>query len=68
MPINEKAALIADIKRLMNPIKPVRSSYDSNLANKVVDKLLVRIGIIAIIGLLGYIIIKDSFHNKSCKC
>ena len=68
MPNIEKTDLIADIKRLMSPEPRRQSSYDSFTANKVVDKLLVRLGIIAIIGLLGFMVIRDSVRNKQCKC
>jgi len=67
MPTNEKNDLIADIKRLMNPAPVRQYGYDSFVANKVVDKLLIRLGIIAIIGLLGFIIIKDSVRSKQCR-
>lgn len=67
MPDNEKTALINDIRRLMNPIPRRQPSYESYTANKVVDKLLIRLGIIAIIGLLGYIVIRDSTQNRRCR-
>lgn len=67
MPSNEKTDLIADIKRLMSPVQYRQPRYDSYTANKVVDKLLIRLGIIAIIGLLGYIVIRDSTRNKQCR-
>ena len=68
MSTSEKSNLIADIKRLMNPPALRQSGYESFTANKVVDKLLVRLGIVAIIALVGYLVIKDSVRNKSCKC
>ncbi|MEE9378846.1 MAG: hypothetical protein V3V33_12515 [Candidatus Lokiarchaeia archaeon] len=67
MPNNEKSNLIAEIRGLMNPIQCRQPSYNSYTANKVVDKLFVRFGIIAIIGLLGYIIIKNSTNNNKCR-
>ena len=68
MPSNEKTALINDIRKLMSPIPRRQPSYDSYTANKVVDKLLIRLGIIAIVGLLGYIIIRDSTQKRLCRC
>ena len=65
LPSNNKNKLIADIKELMNPIRHRQPRYESSYtANKVVDKLFVRLGIVTIIALLGYIIIKKSTNNK----
>ncbi len=52
----------------MIPMRRQTRSYDSFTANKVVDRLLLRLGIIAIIGLLGFIVIRDSTRNKNCRC
>ena len=68
MPSDEKNVLIADIQRLLRPQQRSQPRYDSFTANKVVDKLLVRLGIIAIVGLLGFIIIRDSTRDKKCRC
>ena len=67
MSSNEKVDLITDIKRLMSPVQYRQPRYDSYTANKVVDKLLIRLGIVAIIGLLGYMIIRDTTRNKQCR-
>ena len=68
MPSNEKNALIADIKRLMGPQLRRQPSFESYTANRIVDKLFIRLGIVAIIGLLGYLILKGSNDNRRCKC
>ncbi len=66
MPNSEKTDLIADIRSLMN--RPVRrqSSYDSLGTHKLLDKLFVRLGLVIIIGLLGYIAIRGSSKEKEC--
>ena len=67
--MSEKDSLINEIRKLMTPKTYSRPLHNSNNANKIVDKLLVRLGIIAIIGMLGYIIIKGSTNkNKECRC
>lgn len=64
MPSTEKDNLINDIKRLMNPIPQRRYSYDSLTTHKIIDKLFMRLGLILIIGLLGFIAIKTVSKDK----
>lgn len=64
---NEKAALIQEIKSMMSN-KPYRSrGYDSLTTHKIIDKLFMRLGILIIIGLLGFLALRDYFNNRSCK-
>jgi len=64
---NEKSTLIREIQGMMGGTSYQKSSYNSLTVSKTVDKLLVRLGIAVIIGLLGFIIMKDFFKNRSCK-
>ncbi|KKN90784.1 hypothetical protein LCGC14_0223670 [marine sediment metagenome] len=66
MPSEEKLALINDIKRMMSVNTQRRSSYDSLGTHKLLDKLFMRLGLVIIIGLLGYLAIRDSNRNKKC--
>lgn len=59
-----KSNLIREIKGMMNGGGYRSRGYDSLAVHKTVDKLLIRLGIIVIIGLLGYIAIKN---NRRCK-
>ena len=67
MPSEEKNDLINDIRRLMNPVPQRRYNYDSLATHKIIDKLFMRLGIILIIGLLGFVAIKlTTQDNKRC--
>ncbi len=65
MVADEKDGLIADIKRLMNPVPQKRYNFESVLTNKILDKLFVRLGIILIIGMLGFVAFKVATKNKN---
>ena len=68
LPNNERKALINDIKELMRPQIRPQPRYESLDTHKLLDKLFVRLGIVTIIGLLGYIVFKGSNRNKQCRC
>ncbi|HEC37525.1 hypothetical protein LCGC14_0950000 [marine sediment metagenome] len=67
--INKKNDLIADIKRLMTPATYKRANVESYTVNKIIDKLFIRLGLVAILGLLGYVAIKiGANNNRRCGC
>lgn len=63
----EKAAIIRDIKGMLGGRSYQSRGYESLTVYKTVDKLLMRLGIIIIIGLLGFLAFKDYFNNRTCK-
>jgi len=69
-PSNEKDKLIAELNELMKPQpRPQPRRYESYTANKIMGKLLLSGGVVVIIGLLMYIIGKDSNkNNNNCRC